>query len=1121
MNQPPFKPPGNDRSQDTLDTRTGRMPPEISAPNHNQSAAAARPSQHSNFAPGDTVARRFRIVKFIAQGGMGEVYEALDIELKQKVALKTVRSAFLTDANALERFRQEIVVAKRVTHPNVCRTYDLFRHEATKESEADLLVVSMEFLAGQNLDQFLKEKGKLSTAEALPLVKQMVAGLAAAHQAGVVHRDFKTNNVMLVAGGAGSTSLRVVVSDFGLAHSLDAGEFALTQTGEMLGTPAFMAPEQVTGKEITPATDIYSLGVVMFEMVTGRLPFEGRNWREVAFQRLETSPPSAKSVQPELDSIWSQTIQKCMQIDPAERFTAVTEVEQSLSGEIQPEIVLRRGKLARALFTAAGLILIALVGVFIGIRFPDLLPWRETPSVTVLGFKNISGDASVDAWGDQFRTNLGTTLDVKPIRYMSPQSMADSWRPEKPSEMPEEPAPDFLTKLHKFGCRYVIYGTYMVIGPPGNRKILWNIRLIDAKTGKSQGSITKNLTESELTDVIPGAAEDVREKLGVSLSPEEKRGTDRALPANQEASQAYASGINELQNFEYAKAKDSFLAAVQADPNNAEIRSALAQAWWELGFELKAREEAKKAAEQANDLSNEKKALIQARYSAYSGQWDQAAKIYDSLWTLSPDNQQFALLLAKSQTAAGRYQEAVATLQKIKGKRLSDFVKGERDLQLAEVQEKLGNNMERLQAATSAVAIAKSLGSGLLQARAEIAQCLAMLELGNVEQAQSVCADAVELNQKQGDDLGTARAKNSVANGYYVRGDLDKAEPLYQEALAIATRIGDKRDQAGALLNLGNIQHGKNNLLQAREWYEKSIQVSTERTGINDDLLLAQQNRAVIIGALGNLPEEVRLLHEVIDGANRFGDKGRLALALNNVCDAQLQTGGVAEARKSCERSLELMAETQDKEGEARTQQVLGSVLLAGGDLPGAEKYYQQALRTQEQLQSQPDVASTQNSLAVLNIEKRDFPTAEKLAQDALNSFLAGKDADGEIVSRCILAQAFVSLHRDKDAEEQILKAKDHIRDVQDPSIRATFFIQQAIVENSLKPNDSAISELRKNETEMRKRGAMQIALEAKLARAQSLSGTARKIELKAVAEEAKQYGYLLIARKAAETPGA
>src|SRR5262249_2394792 len=154
----------------------------------------------------------------------------------------------------------------------------------------------------------------------------------------------------------------------------------------------------------------------------------------------------------------------------------------------------------------------------------------------------------------------------------------------------------FLAQLDKHGCRYAVYGTYMVVAASGTHKILWNIRLIDTRTGQSLGSVTRNPTESELTDVIPGAGEEVRKKLGVSVSAADKRGADHALPANPQASQAYAAGKDALENFEYAKARDAFLDAVQADPNNAEIRSALAETWWQLGYETKAREEAKIAA---------------------------------------------------------------------------------------------------------------------------------------------------------------------------------------------------------------------------------------------------------------------------------------------------------------------------------------------------------------------------------------------------------------------------------------------------------------------------------------------------------------------------------------------
>src|SRR5262249_44969764 len=203
------------------------------------------------------------IVHFIARGGMGEVYEAEDLELGERVALKTIHLALADRRRAIERFRREIVMTKRITHPNVCRTFDFFRHHREGEQgEADVLIVSMELLRGETLDQLLRKRGRLSTEEAMPMVRQMTAGLHAAHQAGIVHRDFKTSNVMLARSVDAPGGLRVVISDFGLAHSTEAERASLTSSADLVGTPAYMAPEQVNGKEITPATDIYALRVV-------------------------------------------------------------------------------------------------------------------------------------------------------------------------------------------------------------------------------------------------------------------------------------------------------------------------------------------------------------------------------------------------------------------------------------------------------------------------------------------------------------------------------------------------------------------------------------------------------------------------------------------------------------------------------------------------------------------------------------------------------------------------------------------------------------------------------------------------------------------------------------------
>ena len=1122
MDDAPFKPRETDASQQTLDTRSPSLAPEISLPDQSRPPA---PSSPSALAPGEIIAKRFRIERFIAQGGMGEVYEALDIELKQKVALKTVRSVLLGDVQSLERFRQEIVVAKRVTHPNVCRTYDLFRHEPGKPGESDILVVSMEFLAGQTLDHLLKQKGKLSPAEALPLLRQMVAGLSAAHHAGVVHRDFKSSNVLLIPPSSGSAQVRVVVSDFGLAHSLDPGEFALTRTGEMLGTPAYMAPEQVTGKAISPATDIYSLGVVLFEMLTGRLPFTGKNWREVAFQRLESVAPSPKSLVPDLEDSWSRTIQKCLEREPADRFQTVDDVEKALAGEaetlLRHEVTLRQRR-KRVLLAALGLVAVAAIGLVVGVAFPNLFFAHRSPTVAVLGFKNLSGDSALDPWGSQFRTNLGTSLDVTQIRYMSPQNIEPVWKYQNASDLPEEPSAEALAKLNKMGCRYVVFGTYTVEGSSPHRKILWNIRLVDSGTGQSLGSITKSPTEDDRLDVVTTVGAELRGKLGVSLTPSERHSADRALPINEEASRAYDEGMTALLNFQYSKAKDSFLAAVQADPGNAEIRSALAESWWELGYELKARDEAKRAADLAGSLSGDKNSLIRARYYGYSGKWDDAATLYASLWNINQDRPAYALLLAKSLSEAKRYSEALAALQKLQQSKIVEpILNAEIQLQLAELQERLGNNSQRLLAATSAVEIARALDAGLLQARAEIAQCQALLDLGKVAEASPVCTHAEELNKQQGDDLGTARAQNGVANIYFNHGDINRAEPLYTEALAIATRIGDKRDEAGALLNLGNIQNGRNDFSAAKEFYQRSIQVSTERTGINNDLLLAKQGLAVALGATGDLPQAIQILHQVVDEARPNGDKLNLSAALMNLCGNLLITGNVPEAKSSCEESLQLLTETGDKTGQARAQQSLADVLVAADELPDAERFYQLALRAQQELGAKTDAAYTQASLAELRVNRGDFSAAEKFAEPALEAFLREKDAAGEVSVRCTLAQAFLGMGRQKDAEGQIRKAAEHLPEIQDPALRATLSIQQAVVRYSSKPSEPAVSELKKIESEMRKADLLQLALEARLARAKILAGSARKAELKSFGEEAAQHGYLLLARKAAAAAGA
>jgi serine/threonine protein kinase len=267
--------------------------------------------QVRSFADGEVIAGRYTVTRFLAAGGMGEVYEVDDRALGERVALKTILPEIAADPTALERFRRETLLARKVTHPNVCRIFDIGHHQPEGAGDGEeVTFLTMELLGGETLAARLK-RGRVPPEEALPLVRQIAAGLGAAHRAGVVHRDLKPANVFLVPERDG---VRAVITDFGLARTDAAGKALadMTGTGEVLGTPAYMAPEQLEGKVPTPATDIYALGLVLYEMVTGQRAFVGDTLFQIAIQRLQGEPTAPSVHLPGLDPLWEYTILRCL-----------------------------------------------------------------------------------------------------------------------------------------------------------------------------------------------------------------------------------------------------------------------------------------------------------------------------------------------------------------------------------------------------------------------------------------------------------------------------------------------------------------------------------------------------------------------------------------------------------------------------------------------------------------------------------------------------------------------------------------------------------------------------------------------------------------------------------------
>ena len=268
-------------------------------------------------AVGDTLGGRYRIRRFVAAGGMGEVYEADDQLLGDPVAIKLLRTDLIRKPGAQARFADEIRLARRITHQNVCRVFDA-------GIEGERVFYSMELYPGTTLKLHMLERPPLSIGELIPIASQILAGLSAAHAADVVHADLKPSNVLIAPNG------RVIVTDFGLALPCCATLACTCDMPHLVGTPAYMAPEQVTGGTVMEGTDLFSLGVIFYEALTGELPWDGDTPIELANARLKGDPPSPRALVPELDATWDDVIRACLRVERTDRPKTAREVASAL-----------------------------------------------------------------------------------------------------------------------------------------------------------------------------------------------------------------------------------------------------------------------------------------------------------------------------------------------------------------------------------------------------------------------------------------------------------------------------------------------------------------------------------------------------------------------------------------------------------------------------------------------------------------------------------------------------------------------------------------------------------------------------------------------------------------------
>jgi eukaryotic-like serine/threonine-protein kinase len=1087
------------------------------------STTSVSPSQ--SFSPGDLVASRFRVVRFLARGGMGEVYEAEDIELRERVALKSVRNEMLHDPKALERFKREVHLARKVTHPNICRIYDLFRHSGNSGS---VVFVAMELLEGETLSEFLRRQPRLQVPAARPIAVQIASGLGAAHAAGVLHRDFKPGNVLLVPGSKG---LRAVVTDFGLALRSDQHMSLgapVTGTGELLGTPAYMSPEQVEGKDLTPASDVYSLGLVLYQMVTGAQPFEQSTPLAMAVRRIKENPAPPRTMVPDLDRKWESVILRCLERNPKNRFQSGEEVAEALLSPARPARTwnaYRRlviGSLAVALAMVAGGLLITRTRH----RAPaestsaTIQPIPVRPSIAVLPFHNLSGRADTDwvstALPEMLTAELvaGGKLRTFPGENIA-RATADLGLTGK-----QTLARDTLGHLREYlGSDYVVLGSYLDQGNTSESQIRIDLWLQDTKTGETTATVSEKGSAGELDDLATRAGVDLRRKLGIGdVTPGEAAVVRASLPSNPEAVRLYSEGLVKLRLVDAIEARDLLQLAAAADPNFALGHSALADAWELMGYNEKARDESRKARDLSSGLSHEERLWIEGRDWELNRKWDKAVEIYRTLFEFFPDNIEYGLHLATAQKQARTVEEALATLAALRRLPRPDRDDPRIDLQQADVYDVKGAYKEQQAVAEAAAKRARALGAKLLLARALNQQARSFEKQGKLEDALRSAQEASRISDAAGERAETAKALTIIGIVRFDQANFAEAANAYNHGLVIQREIGDQRAIATTLNDLANALGEQGDLAG-------SIKM------LNEALLTFRQvgdkhSAAAVLGSIaartlqqGDLKQGKKMLEEGLAASREIGDQERTSTALYNLGEVLRWQGDLKGARKMYEQSADLSKQIGDQSGVAYALFSLGDVSTAEGDLAAAQDKYNESLSMRTQMGEKGNVAETQMALALLLIERGQPGEAESPLQQVKEEFRKQGLGDDEILADSWLARIALAQGRVSDAEKQTSAVHDLLAKSQDPSVRLRAAIVSAQVQSANGQSEDAARTLQDTITTAKQFGYYGLQLEAQLAlgQIQKISGNPAGLTLLAdVRKQGQQKGFQLIATKAA-----
>jgi tetratricopeptide (TPR) repeat protein len=582
-------------------------------------------SSQGELEPGTVLGERYEILAILGQGGMGAVYKARDTELDRLVALKVIRPELTTNPEMLSRFKQELILARQITHRNVVRTFDLGQADGFK-------FITMEYLEGQDLRTVLKEKGKLPPNEAARIILQICRALEVAHGEGVVHRDLKPQNIMLDPNG------RAYVMDFGIARS--AYLPGMTQTGALIGTPEYMSPEQGKGEKLNERSDLFSLGVIFYEIVTGQSPFYSETPLATLWKRMQEKAKPLCEVDPAIPKPLSDIVAKAMEIEPADRFAGAGEMAQQLEIWLGPgagfsTIVLPAAKAPSRWKWASAALAILLVSAVIAFRLkgPGKPVAAHAPvSVLVTDFTNHTGDPIFDGTLEpMFNVALEGASFINAYNRGSARQLAQKL-PHPTDKLDEQSAR--LVAISQ-GLGAVVTGS---LSRRGDGYKL-SVEALDARTGNSLATAEVSASnKDQLLLDVPKLAAPIRKALGDSTPESVQLNTAGGAfqAASLEAVHQYAVGSDQQFAGKMEESLVSFTKVAELDPNFARAYSGMAAAAANLDRPQDAEKYLKLAMEHVDRMTERERYRIRGLYYLQTENWEKCVEEYNELIRLYP-----------------------------------------------------------------------------------------------------------------------------------------------------------------------------------------------------------------------------------------------------------------------------------------------------------------------------------------------------------------------------------------------------------------------------------------------------------------------------------------------------